>query len=246
MDFDPVVLVVLVSVLGPVLGSLIGVLRRPSERFMSYLLSFAAGIMLSVSFLQLIPEGIRLSSVEVCVAGVVIGSLVMYVFDKIVPHIHPGLCSQEHGSRLERTAYYLFLGIFLHHFPEGMAMAIGLESGAGVGIAVALAIAIHDIPEGICTSAPYFYSSKKRLKSFLISASTAVPTVFGFLLARFLFTGIPNELVGVIMGATAGLMIYISSDELIPAASRESSDHGTIFSHMAGIAMVMLLGLLNI
>jgi len=237
-------IIVVISVLGPVVGSLIGVIRKPSEIFMYNMLAFAGGVMLAISFLQLIPESIKFSSIWVAVFGVLIGSLFMFGVDKIIPHIHPELCSQEQGRNLKRTATHLIIGIFLHNFPEGMAIAIGVVADIKISIVIALAIAIHDIPEAICTSAPYYYCTKKRLKSFLISSSTAIPTIVGFLLASWFYNYTPLSLVGFIIGATAGLMIYITSDEIIPASCGRLSNHTTIFSLIAGILLVILLGLL--
>lgn len=236
--------VIIIAAAGPLIGSLIGVFRKPSELFMFNMLSFAAGVMLAISFLELIPESINLSSIWLCILGIVIGSLVMFALDKLIPHIHPGLCQQEQGTSLKKTAVFLLLGIFLHNFPEGIAMAIGAVSDIKLSIAIAIAIAIHDIPEGICTSAPYYYCSKKRLKSFLLSASTAIPTIVGFIIAYYVFQNIPLQIVGVILAATAGLMIYISADELIPVSCFRLTNHSTIFSLVLGVILVVLLGLL--
>jgi len=237
-------IIVVISVLGPVIGSLIGVIRKPSERFMFNMLAFAGGVMLAISFLELIPESIALSSIWIAIFGVVVGSGLMFAVDKAIPHIHPELCGQEHGRNLKKTAAYLLIGIFLHNFPEGMAIAIGAVSDIKVSLVIALAIAIHNIPEGITTSAPYFHCTKKRLKSFLISSSTAIPLLVGFLLASWLYQYISLQLVGFIIGATAGLMIYITADEIIPSSCCKLSTHTTIFSLILGILFVMLLGLL--
>ncbi len=236
--------IIAISVLGPVIGSLIGVLKKPSEIFMYNMLAFAGGVMLAISFLELIPESIHLSSEEICLVGIVLGSITMYGVDKLIPHIHPELCSQDQEHKLKRTALFLITGIFLHNIPEGMAIAIGAVSTAKVGFIIAVAIAIHNIPEGICTSAPYFYCTKKRLKSFLISSSTAIAILIGLLIANSVYTRISTSLVGLIIGATAGLMIYITSDEIIPNSCGKSEDHSTIFSLILGILLVILLQLL--
>ncbi len=236
--------IVLISVLGPIIGSFIGVVKKPSERFMYNMLAFAAGVMLAISFLELIPESIALSSIYIAVLGILFGCVLMFGLDRLIPHIHPELCSQEQGCKLKRTSIYLFFGIFLHNFPEGMAIAIGTVSDIKISLVVALAIAIHNIPEGICTSAPYFHCTGKRLKSFLISSSTAIPILAGFIFAKFIFQQISNNLIGFIVGATAGLMIYITSDELIPSSCCRTTNHSTIFSLIAGILFVILLGLI--
>ncbi len=237
-------IIVLISVLGPIIGSFIGVIRRPSEKFMFNLLAFAGGVMLAISFLELIPESIGLSSVWIAAGGVLFGSLIMFCVDRLIPHIHPEMCRQEQGKSLKKTALYLIIGIFIHNFPEGMAIAIGSVSDIRLSFIIALAIAIHNIPEGICTSAPYFHATGKRLKSFLVSSSTAIPVILGFLIARLLYQYISSSMIGFIAGATAGLMIYITSDEIIPSSCCKTTDHRTIFSLVFGILFVILLGLI--
>jgi len=113
-----------------------------------------------------------------------------------------------------------------------------------MSIIIALAIMIHDIPEGICTAAPYYYCTKKRLKSFLISASTAIPTIAGILAFYYFSKYIPLWGVGFFVAATAGLMIYISGDELIPSSCCKLTNHSTIFSLMGGVLLVLLLEML--
>lgn len=237
-------IIVTISVLGPVIGSLIGVIKKPSESFMYNMLAFAGGVMLAISFLELIPESIELSSVWITVAGIIFGSVLMFVIDRLIPHLHPEFAEQEQGRHLKKTATYLIIGIFLHNFPEGMAIAIGAVSGAKVSLSVALAIAVHNIPEGICTSAPYFHITKKKLKSFLVSSSTAVPVLLGFLLANSLYQLISKTLVGFIVAATAGLMIYITSDEIIPTSCCKNIGHRAIFSLVMGVIFVILLSMI--
>jgi len=234
-------IIILISVSGSLIGSLLGVIKKPSEKFLYNMMAFAGGVMLSISFLELIPESIKLSNVWIAIAGIILGCFVMFVLDKLISHIHPGLLQPEKETMVKRTALYLMIGIALHHFPEGMAIAIGTVSGAKTGIVMALVIAIHDIPEGICTSAPYFYITKKRLKAFLISTSTVIPTVLGFLVANQLYQQISNNYVGLIIGVTAGLMIYITSDEIIPASCFKTTNHETIFSLVSGVLFVLLL-----
>ena len=240
---DPLVWIVIIAVLGPVIGSGIGVLKMPSSGYICNMLCFAAGVMLSISFLDLIPESISISSPEISVLGVVLGALAMYGLDRVIPHIHPRLCAQEQGCNLERTSVYLILGMFLHNFPEGMAIAIGSVTEMKVSITIALAIAIHNIPEGICTSAPYYHSTGKRVQSFLLSATTAVPILVGYVVARYIFLQVSTQVVGLLISSTAGLMIYITADELIPH-SCAGTNHQTIFFLILGVVFVILLGVI--
>lgn len=238
---DPVIWIVIIAVSGPVLGSVIGVLRMPTFGYICNMLCFAAGVMLAISFIELIPESLAVSSPGISVSGVILGSLAMYGLDRIIPHIHPRLCAQEQGCNLERTSVYLILGMFLHNFPEGMAIAIGSVTEMKVSITIALAVAIHNIPEGICTSAPYYHSTGKRMRAFLLSSATAVPILVGYITARAVFQQVSPQVVGLLISATAGLMIYITADELIPH-SCAGSNHQTIFSLILGVVFVILLG----
>jgi len=242
---DSVYLILIIAASGPIIGSLIGVIKKPSDFFIYNMLAFAAGVMLTISFLNLIPGSIELSSIWLCSIGIIIGSILMYILDRLIPHVHPSYCIPEHGRNIQRTALYLLLGIFMHNFPEGMAIATGTVTSLNVTLSISIAIAVHNIPEGICTSAPYYYFTKKKLKSFLISSSTAIPLIIGFLIAYILFKNIPVEIVGIVIAATAGLMIYISADELIPMAhsqERKLWSHSTIFSLIAGVLFVIILG----
>ncbi|MDY6843309.1 MAG: ZIP family metal transporter [Thermodesulfobacteriota bacterium] len=238
---DPLLWIVIIAVLGPIIGSVIGILRMPSFGYICNMLCFAAGVMLAISFLELIPESLTISSLGISILGLILGSLAMYGLDKIIPHIHPRLCTQEQGCNLERTSVYLILGMLLHNFPEGMAIAIGSVTETRVSITIALAIAIHNIPEGICTSAPYYHSTGKRIQAFLLSASTAIPILIGYVTARYIFQQVSPQVVGLMISATAGLMIYITADELIPN-SCVGINHHTIFSLILGVVFVILLG----
>ena len=240
---DPITLIMVIAFAGPIIGSIIGIMRSPSFTYVCCMLCFAAGVMLAISFMELIPESIHLASIPACVLGLVSGALVMNGLDRLLPHLHPSLCNQEHGCNVRRSSLYLIIGIFLHNFPEGMAIASGAVTSIKASIVIALAIAIHNIPEGICTSASYFHASGNRVHAFLLSSSTAAPIVVGFFAARHVFQNISSEVVGFLIAATAGLMIYITVDELIPN-SCAGENHLTIFSFMAGVVLVILLQLI--
>jgi ZIP family zinc transporter len=236
-----IIIILLISVLGPIIGSFIGVIKKPSEGFMYNMLAFAGGVMLSISFLELIPKSIELSSIFICILGICIGTLIMFLLDRIIPHIHPELSCQEQGRNLKRTSVFLILGIFLHNIPEGMAIVLGSDTAVQASLVIAIAIAVHNIPEGICTSAPYYHDTNKRLKSFLLSSTTAIPIVFGFLLASILKNLISSNMNGLIVGATAGFMIYITGDEIIPTSCGDNTTHKPIISLIIGILFVIIL-----
>ena len=122
-----------------------------------------------------------------------------------------------------------------------MAIVLGSGSIVQASLVIAIAISVHNIPEGICTAAPYYHETKNRLKAFLISSSTAIPIVLGFLLASFLKNIISTTMIGLIVGVTAGFMIYITGDEIIPTSCGEHTSHKTIISLIIGILFVIIL-----
>jgi ZIP family zinc transporter len=235
-------MLVLLSTVGPILGSAIGVLKKPSTVYIQNMLAFAAGIMMTISFLDLIPESVRLGSTVTCVAGLAIGATFMAAVDRLIPQVHECAVCREDPCPLGRTANFLILAIFVHNFPEGMAIAVGTASGIGNSFVIALAIAVHNIPEGICTSAPHYYAHGNRLRSFGVSSLSTLPILLGFWAARHLFANIAPSTMSLWIGATAGLMIYITAMELMPAAQKGGGRRSMI-AFMTGIIAVMLLEL---
>jgi len=235
-------MIVALSAIGPVIGSGIGVFRKPTTAYIHNMLYFAAGIMLAISFLDLIPESIHLGGNLACVSGLSLGVTTMALLDRLFPHVHDCAACGEQECQLGHTANFLILAIFLHNFPEGMAIAIGAATDVGDSMVIAMAIAVHNIPEGICTSAPHYFAYGNRWKSFFMSSLSALPIVAGYMAARYLFVQISPQFMSVLVGATAGLMIYIAAEELMPAA-RSGGGGMNIFFFILGIIAVMLLEL---
>jgi len=203
--------------LGSLIGSFLGVYRRCSPKVVYNFLGFAAGIMLSISLFNLIPKSLVISTLWVVIFGAIFGAVIIYFVKKVIPHIHASHHLHESSlQKIENTATLIIVGIFIHNIPEGLAVGIGSLENFNFSLTIALAIAIHDIPEAICTSLPYYSATGKRLKSFLVSASTILPTLFGIFAAYFFLGEVSSGLIGFIMAATAGVMIFIAADELIP------------------------------
>lgn len=234
-----------VSLLGPLLGSLAGIAFVPGEKLLFSMLSFAGGTMLGISFLELLPESILLCGTAGCIVGIAIGVLTMLVAGEWLETAerHSG----KSKSKLETASLMMIAAIFLHNLPEGIAMAAGTQmSGNGKAMLIAIAIATHDIPEGICTSAPYYYATGKRLRAFLQSASTAIPVVVGFVLGKGLFSNMGDYIMGIVIGAVAGMMIYVSCKELIPTSQSGNGNKLSMTALMTGIVFVVILGSLQI
>ena len=198
-----------------------------------FLLAFAAGTMLTLSFLELIPESLSACSPPACAAGLAVGVFGVLALHRLLPAV------PNAPSAPRRTALLMVAAIMLHNLPEGIAMAAGSENRTMLLIAVA--IATHDVPEGICTAAPYLYATHRRAKAFWLSLSTCLPTLLGYGLGRLLWRQVPAYTMGMVTACIAGLMITISCEELIPASPGGSDRLSAMPALMAGVILVLVL-----
>ena len=222
------------AVLGPFIGSAVGVLLPSRKGLLHRLLAFAAGTMLTLSFLELLPESLAVCSPAACAAGLAVGVFGVRTLHRLLPPPCP-----KTGGSAGRTALLMVAAIMLHNLPEGIAMAAGGESRTM--LLIAAAIATHDIPEGICTAAPYYYATRSRSRAFWLSFSTCLPTLLGYLLGRWLWQGAPPFTMGIVSACIAGLMITISCEELIPAEAGGSDRLAAMPALIAGVIFVLVL-----
>ena len=156
----------------------------------------------------------------------------------------------EHHE-LMRVGLFTALAIGIHNFPEGLATFLSALDDKNLGVAIAVAVALHNIPEGISVSIPIFYATGNRKRAFLYSVLSGVAEPIGagigYLAIRFLFGGttgvIPSEVMGILFGAVAGIMVYISLDELLPTSRAYGKGHDSLYGLMGGM-MLMALSLL--
>jgi len=149
-----------------------------------------------------------------------------------------------HDPALMRMGMFSALAIAIHNFPEGLATFTGALQDPSLGISIAVAIAIHNIPEGIAVSVPIFYATGNRKKAFLYSFLSGLSEPVGALLGYFLLMRFFNEaMFGVVFASVAGIMVYISLDELLPTAERYGEHHVAIGGLIGGMA-VMAVSLL--
>ena len=152
--------------------------------------------------------------------------------------------SEEHKSNLMRMGIFTALAIAIHNFPEGLATFTAAMSDPQLGIPIAIAIAIHNIPEGIAVAVPVFYATGSRMKAFKLSFLSGLSEPLGALVGYILLRKFINDTVfGFIFAAVAGIMVYISVDELLPSAEEYGEHHITIYGLVAGMA-VMAISLL--
>lgn len=155
----------------------------------------------------------------------------------------------SHGvdqRKLMRMGLFTALAIGIHNFPEGLAAFLAALQDPSLGMAIAMAIALHNIPEGISVSVPIFYATGKRRKAFLYSTLSGLAEPVGagvaYLALRFLIGGedgaLPPQVMGILFGGVAGIMVYISLDELLPTSRAYGRGHDSLFGLVAGMLMM--------
>ena len=235
-----------------VFGSVLGFLfKKISHRFSDIVLSFAAGVMLCAAVTGLILPSLEYKSFSplfMTVAGIFCGAMCLNFFDRLVPHLHriSGVDTEEHPGQSEKLNKILLfvMAIAIHNFPEGIATFTAGLNDPTMGLAIAAAVAIHNIPEGIAVSVPIFYATESRKKAFLWSLLSGLAEPLGALVAWLVLAPLMTPtLLGCVLTGVAGIMVYISLDELLPAAREYGEAHTAIAGVVVGM-MIMAVSLL--
>ena len=253
--------VIIISLLAGMLGMGFGAVLAAAfgtktDKMTSILLSFAGGVMLSIVFLELVPESVELSNILITVIGLLAGVLLVfalhYVMDKISNSrseikLHESFAEFFHYSdvlnrktSMLRSGMIMLFAIGLHNIPEGLALGAAGQHEVRLGIALAIIIAMHNIPEGMAVSAPLIVGGFSRLKAILITAAVGSITVVGAVIG-VLIGGISDILLALSFSIAGGAMLYVVIGEMLPQAIVMSKDRiPTIFT-LLGIAMGILL-----
>jgi ZIP family zinc transporter len=267
--------------------------RRTNYRFLSVATGFSAGVMLYVSFTEILPKGQAAiiaghdnsAGNWISLLAFFGGILLIGVIDNLTPSAeNPHATPAENETaplhdpaapyadsapasvraagagtprtvaeqrKLLRMGLFTALAIGIHNFPEGLATFLAVLESPKVGIAIAVAIALHNIPEGISVSVPIFYATGNRRKAFLYSLLSGMAEPIGAAVAYgalVLIVGgassaIPPQAMGVLFAGVAGIMVYISLDELLPTSRAYGRGHDSIIGLVSGMA-VMAISLL--
>ena len=232
--------------LSTTVGSLIGVwVSRPGPRFMAFTLGFSGGVMILVSFVELLREGIETIGFMPAHMAFFAGMLIMFLIDVRTPHDHLAerhrLRRDGHQERLFRAGLLVALGVAIHNFPEGVASLAGTLQNQRLGIAVSAAIALHNIPEGLAISAPVSAATGSRRTAFLWSFLSGLAEPVGAALAALVLLPFLNDAVlGYVLSAVAGVMVFISLDELVPVACSFGEEHLPIVGAAVGMFIMSL------
>lgn len=243
------------------IGSAISMLKKNAGKtWLTMAMGFSAGVMIYVSFIEILPHSMYSLRHAFGEAGgwyallsFFAGVAIIMIIDKLVPHIENpheahftvAEFKDEHSSaelaKLKKMGVLTAIAIAVHNFPEGIAVFSSALVEPEIGLSIAIAVAIHNIPEGIAVSVPIYYSTGTRRKAFWYSFLSGLAEPLGALLAfAFLFNHMNEATLGVVFGITAGIMIFISLDELLPTAKKYDTGHTTIYSILAGIAVMAI------
>ena len=238
--------------------------RRTNTRFLAFSLGLSAGVMIYVALIDIFFKAQTALQSElgekagawVNVVAFFLGIFSVMLIDKYVPsHENPhephrveeirgraGELGQERS--LMHMGVVTALAIAIHNFPEGIATFMAALQNPRLGVAIAIAIAIHNIPEGIAVSVPIYYATGSRKKAFCLSFLSGVAEPVGALLAwAVLMPFLSETLFGIVFAAVAGIMVFISVDQLLPAARKYGEHHISIYGLVLGM-MIMATSLL--
>ena len=230
--------------------------KEISSDFLAGALGLSAGVMIFISMAEMFPEaqdmiggtGMPHGEAFILVAffvGMGIITLIDFAIPEYEnPHEASGLSLDTHEKAMHRLGIMSALAIAVHNFPEGIATFIGALNDPEMGAGITFAISIHNIPEGIAVAIPIYYATKSKGKALLYATLSGLSEVIGAVLCLAVTAIFGIELTGggpafpLVLAAVAGIMIYISLDELLPTAEKYGKHHISIAGVVGGMAIM--------
>jgi ZIP family zinc transporter len=238
------------------IGALIAlVVQRETKGFLGTSLGFSAGVMLYVSFVEMLPEATELCSDGfgeatgpwIATASFFAGILISAGIDRAIPDAenphHASLAEDTPEARsryaLGRAGILTAIAIALHNFPEGIATFVAALHEPEVGISIAVAVGLHNIPEGISVAVPVFYATRSRKRAVAYSFASGLAEPLGALVAFLaLRPFMSGSGMGVLLASVAGIMVFISLDQLVPNAKKYEEGHQALYGLVGGMALM--------
>lgn len=212
------------------------------ERALDFSMGLASGVMLTVAFLSLVDKALEMNAGHLTVVvGFLIGAVSIMVLDAKIPHM---FSSREYGpenERLVKTGALVAIGITLHNLPEGLAVTAGYAYLPKLGYLVALAIALHNIPEGIAAASPFIAAGMGKRKVFAITFLSGLMEPLGAVLGSFVLISPSPFVLALMLSVAAGVMTYVTADELIPTAHAHGHKHEVAVGLIMGFTLMLML-----
>jgi ZIP family zinc transporter len=239
-------------------GAIVFFTKRSNTKFLSVSLGFSAGVMIYVSLVEMFREADEMLQAAMgpkpgnmaAVLAFFGGMLLIAIIDRLVPceeNPHEITCPVEQPDdikdkhKLKRTGIMTALAIAIHNFPEGIASFVSATQSLQLAIPIVVAIAIHNIPEGISVAAPIFYATGSRRKAMFWSFLSGLSEPLGALVGYLILLPFMNDIIyGILFAAVAGIMVFISLDELLPSAEVYGEHHLSIYGLVSGMAVMAL------
>jgi ZIP family zinc transporter len=222
------------GVIGTGLGGILSsFFNLSNQKTLSFLLAASAGLMISVSLVELIPEAIETAGKFTAGTGFGAGIIVLFILDMLLPHMH-----REHDekgiARLKTIGILIGIGIALHNFPEGFAIGAAYVHETGLGVGIAVLIALHNVPEGMAMAVPLRAGQVPAFTVIFATLVAGLPMALGSI-AGAIFGSISPQILSTSLGFAAGAMMYVVSDELIPDAHMYDVGHSPTIGLVIGI-----------
>ena len=254
-DVAIALLLTLLAGLSTTIGGLLAfVIKKPRRYFLPLALGISGGVMLYISFVELFPHALREIGEIKTVLAFFAGIVFIAIIDLMVPQMEnphhfsdhrrsdkddgtEGVCSQA----MMRTGMFTAMAITIHNFPEGIATFATAMNDINLGIVIAVAIALHNIPEGISVSVPIYCATGSKWTAFKYSFISGIAEPIGAVIAYLiLMPFLSDSLLAILLALVAGIMVYISVDEIIPAAYSYGKSHIVIIGVTFGMAIMAL------
>ena len=241
----------LIAGLSTGLGSLVAFFIKDfKHKHLSLLMGFSAGVMIQISFMELLYSAVTEIGFLTANIAFFVGIATIAAIEFLIPHEYEEekLTEKEKkNKKLMKTGILVAAGIFIHNFPEGIVTLFGAIKDVQLGLVLLIAVALHNIPEGISVSTPIYYATKNRKKAFLWSFLSGISEPIGAVIGFFvLFPFINPFMINMVLAFVAGVMVFISFDELLPLSLSHGEAHLAITSLFLGMltmtAVLFLLG----
>lgn len=240
-----IVIVSVIAGMATCLGGLIVLLvGNPKEKALSLLFGLAAGIMLAVVVLDLLPSAIEQGNFRQAATGFSLGIILMLTLDLFLSQVFtPVNKKTTRKSYFLKMGYLIGIGIALHDLPEGIAIAAGYSAQQHLGFIIALAIGLHNIPEGMATATPLKMGGMSSLKILLLNVFVSFFTPAGAFIGLALVNFSPRH-ISLLLAVAAGAMTYIVKNELLPESRRRHPNHSTL-GGILGFLFILALSLIH-
>ncbi len=226
--------------LSTLLGTIPIFLKIKTNKILVSALSFASGVMITVSIIDLIPESINYLNQTFKIVPTILISSIFIVSGIIISMTIDKYINTKREGEIYKVGIISMIAIILHNIPEGIATYLSSENNFKLGLSLTIAIALHNIPEGISIAVPLYYAKKSRGKALLYTLSSALSEPLGAILAYLFLSKIMNNtIMGLLMAIIAGIMIQISLYELLPTSFKYKNKKQTIIYLIIGILFML-------